>query len=437
MNNDTLLSKLLKAKSMQHKKKEEVIDEFIAQASALESKSLDESLASLLIFISQNLNNPMLEQLTEAKINALELFSMPGNIEETYQALARAGISFDKTDLNSLKAMQNNFHWLKEDYGVQTQEKLKALTRRVFRGEIPRSEMPGALKEQFAHLKEESLQYFEGVSDHIISQSQNIATVNQARKYDAPYYKVVAIMDAKTSPVCRSMHGRILKASAVEKQSDKIINARSIEEKKRASAWHEKPYNGKSDELAPNACLPPYHFRCRTEVVPVWIDDYEVDGVRMRASEPLGKNEVLRHIDRAGVERILTKNNYLHGNHSKLLRKKAPIRDIVKALNSINTIAPNKNTKHYVNALCDNGYVLIFDGDTIVTAIPPKMSKSEIVHYFKNGTYGDRKEIIKWQRDSFLSTFSRRSGRWGWLTLMKTKMMMIKDYLLKKSSASR
>ena len=40
--------------------------------------------------------------------------------------------------------------------------------------------------------------------------------------------------------------------------------------------------------------------------MPAWVDEYEIDGVIMRASEAPGKDEIIRHIDKMGVERVLT-----------------------------------------------------------------------------------------------------------------------------------
>ncbi|RAZ37948.1 hypothetical protein [Campylobacter hyointestinalis] len=44
-----------------------------------------------------------------------------------------------------------------------------------------------------------------------------------------------------------------------------------------------------------NFGLPPYHFRCRTEIVPVWIDEEEIEGVVMRNTSPLNKDEDLSY----------------------------------------------------------------------------------------------------------------------------------------------
>ncbi|MBD3866477.1 hypothetical protein JJB27_10570, partial [Campylobacter fetus subsp. venerealis] len=133
--------------------------------------------------------------------------------------------------------------------------------------------MAETLKEKFKGVLSANTSYFEGVSDHIISQAQNIARVNQSSKYGVKHYKVLARIDSRTSDICRSMNGRIIPASHIEAQSNNIQNAKDINEKKAAAIWRNEPFLGKI--LPSNFGLPPYHFRCRTELVPVWINEEE------------------------------------------------------------------------------------------------------------------------------------------------------------------
>ncbi|WP_458395965.1 hypothetical protein [Campylobacter sp.] len=237
--------------------------------------------------------------------------------------------------------------------------------------------------------------YFEGVSDHIISQMQNVSVINEGAKNGVEYYKVVARIDGRTSECCRSMNGRIIPASHLEAQSGAIQNAKNIAQKKAAAIWRNGAFYGKI--LPKDFGLPPYHFRCRTEVVPVWIDEEEIDGVVMKNTSPLNQDEVIKHIDKTGVERVLSKDNYFgSGNHSRPLHKKAPKSDIVRALNSINTVA--KNAKNdYINAFSDNGYFIVFNGDEIVTCFKPSKNKKKAFDYFKDVSEYDKKEVIKWK----------------------------------------
>ncbi|WP_188347256.1 structural protein [Campylobacter fetus] len=398
-----LLTKLLKSKIAKSKSKDELIEELLRYLGKENQKALKNGIDELFLMIVTSKDDVNLQSLIENKINALELNIPNINYEEIYSKFASdvvpqlsprneapLSFSFDTTDIKALEVMRKNFYWMKGDYNEKISNELKDITEKVFNGQIPRAEMASALKEKFKGVLSANTSYFEGVSDHIISQMQNIARVNQASKYGVTHYKVVARIDSRTSDICRSMNGRIIPASHIERQSNNIQNAKSISEKKSAAIWRNEPFLGKM--LPSNFGLPPYHFRCRTELVPVWIDSEEIDGVTMTSTSPLNKDEVVKHIDKTGIERVLKNNN----THITKKHKESSVKNIVKALNSINTTAPNKDNR-YINAFSDNGYFIVFNGNEIVTCYRPNENKKVAFDYFKRRSVYDKKEVIKWK----------------------------------------
>lgn len=404
MNNELLLSTLLKAKFDKNKSVSELVDEFIKQNAKLAKKELEAQLANLLIFINENYNidKKVLKELVNSKISSMGLSINPNNLEEIYAVLAGKNIAvnivFDEIDIRAINAMRNNFYWVGKEFNKGFSDRLKDIIESAFRGEVARSELAQRLKDEFASELKQSVRYFEGVSDHIISQNQNISTVNQARKYGVKYYKVVAVMDSRTSAICRSMNGRLIPAEHIERQCDNIMNAKDMASKKAAATWAKAPYNGRSDKMDSNFGMPPYHFRCRTEIVPAWVDEYENDGVAMRASEAPGKDEIIRHIDKIGVERVLTFTNANDKKHSANLLQRTSAAKIVSALNSITHIAPHANVEQKSIAKTQNGYIIIFDGDKIDTIFPTKDNQA-LKKYFENYAKKDKIEVIKrwWQ----------------------------------------
>ena len=404
MNNELLLSTLLKAKFDKNKSVSELVDEFIKQNAKLAKKELEAQLANLLIFINENYNidKKVLKELVNSKISSMGLSINPNNLEEIYAVLAGKNIAvnvvFDEIDIRAINAMRNNFYWVGNEFNKGFSDRLKDIIESAFRGEVARSELAQRLKDEFASELNQSVRYFEGVSDHIISQNQNISTVNQARKYGVKYYKVVAVMDSRTSAICRSMNGRLIPAEHIERQCDNIMNAKDMASKKAAATWAKAPYNGRSDKMDSNFGMPPYHFRCRTEIVPAWVDEYENDGVTMRASEAPGKDEIIRHIDKMGVERVLTFANANDKKHSANLLQRTSAAKIVSALNSITHIAPHANVEQKSIAKTQNGYIIIFDGDKIDTIFPTKDNQA-LNKYFENYAKKDKIEVIKrwWQ----------------------------------------
>ncbi|WP_459875309.1 hypothetical protein [Campylobacter concisus] len=404
MNNELLLSTLLKAKFDKNKSVSELVDEFIKQNAKLAKKELEAQLANLLIFINENYNidKKVLKELVNSKISSMGLSINPNNLEEIYAVLAGKNIAvnivFDEIDIRAINAMRNNFYWVGKEFNKDFTDRLKDIIESTFRGDVARSELAQRLKDEFASELKQSVRYFEGVSDHIISQNQNISTVNQARKYGVKYYKVVAVMDSRTSAICRSMNGRLIPAEHIERQCDNIMNAKDMASKKAAATWAKAPYNGRSDKMDSNFGMPPYHFRCRTEIMPAWVDEYENDGVTMRASEAPGKDEIIRHIDKMGVERVLTFANANDKKHSANLLQRTSAAKIVSALNSITHIAPHANVEQKSIAKTQNGYIIIFDGDKIDTIFPTKDNQA-LKKYFENYAKKDKIEVIKrwWQ----------------------------------------
>lgn len=407
---DELIKQLIKSKFDEKKDINTLIDEFVKQSRDLSAKELKRALSNLLIFCDQNydISKNVLKKLLLSKISGVNISFKSDILEEIYTIFAlneissKVGIVFDKIDINAINAMRKNFYWVQTEYNDKLQTKLKDIIEDAFSGKISRVDLAEKLRDEFGELYDMDVRYFEGVADHIISQSQNIARVNQARKYDAPFYKVMAVMDGRTSEICRSMNGRVIPATHIQNQADNIINAKDIASKKAAAIWRNEPFLGK--ELPKNFGLPPYHFRCRTEIVPVWVDEQKLEDKTMRYTDFDEKKEVLSHIDKTGVQRKLTKYNYYEGNHTKALHKKTPKKDIISALNSISMIAPSSKKDNYVNAISQNGYFMTFNADEIVTAFKPKGIKNYkgLVEYFYKSSRASKKEVIKWQIENFI-----------------------------------
>ena len=113
----------------------------------------------------------------------------------------------------------------------------------------------------------------------------------------------------------------------------------------------------------------------------------------MRASEAPGKDETIRHIDKMGVKRVLKRGN----THVFEKHKETTSQSIVKALNSIMAVAPKKAEESKTNAISQNGFFMVFDGDIMVTCFKPSKGLEK---YFKEQSVMQKREIIKrwWQK---------------------------------------
>lgn len=407
-----LLTAIIKSKLNDKKSASELIDEFIKAGGAVANEHLEEFLSSLLIYINKNyssLDKETLLSLINSKLQDLNIPVNTNDVETIYTKLAATHIlsssfEFNKVDVKAIEAMRKGFYWAGVEYNEKTQIKLKDIIEGAFRGEYSRADLSAKLKDEFTGVLNASTYYFEGVADHIINQSQNISKVNQALKYDVKHFKIVARIDNKTSQICRSMHGKIIEASHLQNQVNNLLAAKNISEKKEAAAWKNDAVYGK---LPSNFGLPPYHFRCRTEVVAVWLSEEEVDGKTVRYANK-GKDDKLVHIDKTGVQRKLTNSNW--DTHINPRRKgELTQKDIISALNSITEIAPHNSVHGRSVAKSANGYFMAFDADEVVTMFKPAdfKSKSNLNDYFKKHAKLDKKEIIKCREENLVSLFTK------------------------------
>lgn len=374
-----LLTAIIKSKIQKTKTTETLIDEFIELQGGIVKERLSDFLSELLVYINKSLeiyDKDVVLSLVESKLKSLKVDFDTKEIESIYESIAissavgNTALVFNKIDLDTISMMKQSFFWTGKEYNEKTSDKLKNVIESAFNGEVPRADLGAKLKEEFNGIIDADERYFKGVSDHIISQSQNISRVNQALKYDVKHFKVRARIDNKTSVVCRSMHGRIIDASHLEAQIIAILNAKDIGQKKGAAIWSSKPVFGK---LAKNFGLPPYHFLCRTGVEPVWVDEDErYDEATKKKytvkSTTVNKKYKLIHIDKTGIEVKVKPNIYdkIGVNKHELTEKQ-----LVGALNDIKYKAPHKDVLGRTIALSNSGYVLFYDADELVSCYPP------------------------------------------------------------------
>lgn len=368
-------------------------------------EKLENITAEILAISTENTDKETLKKLLLNKAKSANIDVLPSDLENLYIILSKRALKkvadsmnktlafvFDEIDADAVEAMRKSFYWMGKEYNENLQSRLKDKIEGVFKGEIELDEIGAELKREFDSIISADESYFKGVSDHIALQARNVATVTQGAKYGVKYYKILAIMDARTTQICRSMHGRIIPAAHLEAQAEKILNANSLASKKAAAAWRSEAYLGKSDKMDSNFGLPPYHFRCRTEAIPVWVDEEEIDGVKMRNTQPFYENEIIKHIDKMGVERYANKKTYNHSVSSS--KRNVSPADTIKALNSILKIAPHRGHANRSVAVSQNGYFMVFDGDYLYNIFKPS---DNLERYFKRSAVLDKAEIIKWK----------------------------------------
>lgn len=395
---------LTKANLDERKKLTALIDDFIEANSKEPVKNLEAFLKDLTIFLYKRydkVDKNLLKELAIERLKALNIAFDVKNAELLYEKMLEAtaattaaalsikplNIVFDRVDIKAIKSMKQSFYWVADEYNKKITDEIKNLIEDVFRGEVPRAELATHLQEKYGEILKRDRRYFEGVADHIINQSQNIARVTEAIKYNIKAFKVVARMDERTSDICRSMNGRIISAEHLQSQVLNILNAKSIGEKKAAAAWKNGYHFGK---LPKNFGLPPYHFRCRTMVFPVNLFEDRVDGKKVKYADK-NSNDALTMIDGSGVQRRIRREIY-----NKLKQKhNLSDKNIVGALNGIEWIARHSSNHQQFVAKSGN-YFIVFKGESVESIFIPKDKRGRVnKNYFKKWAVEKTIERIK------------------------------------------
>jgi hypothetical protein len=380
-----LLKKIIKSNLNEKKSLNDLIEEFIQTQTSYTKGQLEDFLSSFFIYINKNYDKVPKNELlniVESKLQDLNIQFDTKDIDEIYSSISIATtvgttkVVFDKIDTKAIKAMRNGFFWASDKYNSDTQNLLKDMIAETFKGNIPRADLSSTLKDKFQGIIDKDENYFKLVADNVISQSQNISRVNQSLKYDVQTFKVRAKIDNKTSDFCRAINGKIISAKHLKKQLNNILDANNIDDKKKAAPWQNKPIFG---VLPENIGIPPYHGKCRTELVPVWIKE------EIRIDDKTGKEYKVRntkddikykltHIDKTGIETNVKPNIY-----DKITKDKHGLteKQLVGALNDIKYKAPHKITGNHPNehiksiALTNGGYTLIYEANELVSCFSP------------------------------------------------------------------
>lgn len=180
--------------------------------------------------------------------------------------------SLDDADLGALNTLDEFNGWYIRD-------KFSKDTSDIINRELSDLLERGGTKREFAQTLEtaledhvtESKQYWELLADHTLTKIQNMGHVSGYETAGVQYVKIVAVIDNKTTPICRQMNGKIFKVADFRKQYDKIIHAAEKHDLKAYKAA-QPMVSGKAmkGEITDKEIeklgikLPPYHFRCRT-----------------------------------------------------------------------------------------------------------------------------------------------------------------------------
>lgn len=308
------------------------------------------------------------------------------------------GMAFNLSDLDAINIIgRNNLYWIGEHFTEEVKAKLNGLLTEMFDRGMTVQELGKGLAEEMKPIIAEEQVYWEGLADHIAVKTKELGRVAGYERAGIRYVKVQAILDERTSQICRSMHGRIISVERLGKQAEAIMAAGTKEELKAAQSWL-PAFGGRTGDLPEGVAGPPYHYRCRTTTVayfeeldgaPAGEETYQFfDGRETRKEKVL-----FRHYDRElGRELVLTEGAV---GHSKLLKDK-----LIAAMRSIERFGESNEHKGQLASLSQNGVFLAFRDNVVWTGF------SADKDYFKRKTSGGMRKWAELLKRFFTATRS-------------------------------
>lgn len=236
------------------------------------------------------------------------------------EAARPAGVdyAFGLKDERAL-ALINRFdlHWIGRHWDAGTRETVTGAVREFFEQGWSYETLAQRLREAFDGIEERGMAYWQLTADTIATKTREIARVGGYEQAGVRYVEVRAHMDHRTTPICRSLHGRLIPLGHIQTQRDRYlaeIERGNMEGAK--NVWPMLPADhevGGGKVLPGNIGLPPYHFRCRTvtvaylgtdpETVAREADDIERWTMAARQRELLPKRDLARIVERAMTAR--------------------------------------------------------------------------------------------------------------------------------------
>ena len=124
-------------------------------------------------------------------------------------------------------------------------------------------------------------QYFTGLSATHVNFARNFSSAIAMDEAEIAKYQIVTVPDKRRSVICTQMDGRIFELSVAKEHMQVVMDAADVDQLKQDVPWRKdlsefgltegkklKSPTAARVLAASGMGMPPYHFRCRTEVHP-------------------------------------------------------------------------------------------------------------------------------------------------------------------------
>ncbi|MFV0481865.1 MAG: hypothetical protein ACK5LP_07765 [Campylobacteraceae bacterium] len=409
INNDRL-KRLLKSKDYEKMSLEELMEAYITLYIKNAHKNMNELLDELLIYIekakdtftrdailsaiedaTKNLNFPIpqgvITLILQEKIAASVAIMSPSKLS---QELIKP--SFGQAFTPAIESLSKRMSFVGDDASNRVQNKLKEIYTKAMEGDLTEQELFQTLRENFESYRDLEEYRLRAAVDFTLRQNRNLGVLTMAKEYGYKYVQVEAIIDERTTPICVSMHQRIIPVDELMTQYKNLLSAQSVDEVKSASNLTLDDKGFWKKKMPSNFGVPPYHFGCRTTIR--LLSDYEYKSLQNYTDE-FGKVYSIRGgADGEIWEKIRKKDGHLPRSGYKTVPEL-----LQTTLGKISRVASHKNKEGFV-IQGKNGFLVFmnYKGE-IESCFKPEIGTSKYFDKYALVTYYDSlflKRVKKW-----------------------------------------
>lgn len=164
---------------------------------------------------------------------------------------------------------RDSLFWVGDSWDQRLGQRISKATRESLAEGPSRDAVAAKLKERLTQFERPD-SYWRLVGGAAIVRARSYGAVIRMQHSGVATFRFVAVMDERTSPICREMNGRIFTIEQASTHIERVTGATSPEAVKTTSPWvPPSQVMGKSPvELAAmGVILPPLHGNCRSKVV--------------------------------------------------------------------------------------------------------------------------------------------------------------------------
>lgn len=189
-------------------------------------------------------------------------------------------------DTRALAVLDDNIlFWVGSYYDDFIQDDLRQRLAEYFQANLSRKELALRLRVDFRDYSKNGDAYWDLVADHTATKIREIGRVASYNQAEIKTVRIKAVLDSRTSAICRRLHGTVISVERLDKQVQRYLKAAGKRNKaavKRSWPWwsdNDVERKLKTDRQVATQVkrgkigLPPYHGRPFSEDTEVYTSD--------------------------------------------------------------------------------------------------------------------------------------------------------------------